>query len=64
MKNKECITMREKLLSASVLVLLIASTTYLNAYCQLVTQKEIKTTASAKSVGVNGFDYILPFGCF
>ncbi|WHN66019.1 hypothetical protein [Cysteiniphilum sp. QT6929] len=56
--------MREKLLSASVLVLLIASTTYLNAYCQLVTQKEIKTTASAKSVGVNRFDHILPFGCF
>ncbi len=56
--------LRRNILSALVLALLIASTTYLNGYCQLVTQKEIVTTASAKSVGVNGFDHILPFGCF
>lgn len=51
--------MRKKLLSASVLALLIASTTYLNAYCQLVTQEEIKTTANVKSVDVNDFGQIV-----
>ncbi|MDA0910456.1 MAG: glycosyl hydrolase family 18 protein [Proteobacteria bacterium] len=51
--------MRKKLLSASVLTLLIASTTYLNAYSQLVNQKGMLTTASAKSVGVNSFDHVV-----